>query len=285
MTAHAMAGDREKSLAAGMNDHVAKPIDPNELFTTLEKWIQPSEYRDPVKPPLHATADGLEPTHHPETPRAQSGTEPEDLPQVLPGFDIAQGLSRLQGNHKLYRKLLLDFNTKYASSAADIQQALSAGDLNQVHGLVHNIKGLAGNLSAIRVQAAATKLDALAAQALAGTPPEAAQMQQRWAELQDALEEALASCRLLDQAAGDKQPQFNEQATSPMPAELAQPIAERLRNAADMGNITELKAIGRELRSDPDTYGSFCDAIEQMAEDFDLDGIVKLCDQLESRNE
>ncbi len=51
MTAHAMTGDREKSLAIGMNDHIAKPIDPNELFTTLEKWILPAENRDPVQMP------------------------------------------------------------------------------------------------------------------------------------------------------------------------------------------------------------------------------------------
>jgi DNA-binding response OmpR family regulator len=44
-----MLGDREKSLANGMNDHVAKPIDPNELFTTLEKWILPAENREPVQ--------------------------------------------------------------------------------------------------------------------------------------------------------------------------------------------------------------------------------------------
>jgi len=275
MTAHAMAGDREKSLAAGMNDHVAKPIDPNELFTTLIKWIQPSERIDPVESPVNPTHDGLGPTHQPEA-------APEDLPQVLPGFDIAQGLSRLQGNRKLYRKLLLDFKAKYASTAADIQQALNAGDLNQLHGLVHNIKGLAGNLSAYRLQAAATKLEALAANPPAGAPPEADQMQQRLAELQDALEEVLASCRLLDQAAEDKIPRSDGHPVSPMPTELAQTIAERLRNAADMGNITELKAIGRELRSDPDTDDSFCDAIEQMVEDFDLDGIEKLCDQLEN---
>ena len=42
MTAHAMTGDREKSIQAGMNDHVAKPIDPEALFTTLQKWIRPS---------------------------------------------------------------------------------------------------------------------------------------------------------------------------------------------------------------------------------------------------
>jgi CheY-like chemotaxis protein len=45
MTAHAMSGDEDKSLDAGMNGHVAKPIDPDQLFATLKKWIQPSKRR------------------------------------------------------------------------------------------------------------------------------------------------------------------------------------------------------------------------------------------------
>ena len=45
MTAHAMAGDEEKSLAAGMNGHVTKPIDPDQLFAALQKWILPREKR------------------------------------------------------------------------------------------------------------------------------------------------------------------------------------------------------------------------------------------------
>jgi len=51
MTAHAMAGDEDKSLESGMNGHVAKPIDPDQLFATLHKWIQPSEKRVQVQQP------------------------------------------------------------------------------------------------------------------------------------------------------------------------------------------------------------------------------------------
>jgi DNA-binding response OmpR family regulator len=43
MTAHAMAGDADKSAAAGMDDHVTKPIDPDQLFATLQKWIKPDK--------------------------------------------------------------------------------------------------------------------------------------------------------------------------------------------------------------------------------------------------
>ncbi len=65
-----------------------------------------------------------------------------------------------------------------------------------------------------------------------------------------------------------------------MPFELAKQTAERLENAADMGNISELKAIAVELRSESDTYGGFSDTIGRLAEDFDLEGILKLCERL-----
>ena len=48
MTAHAMAGDEKKSIEAGMNDHVTKPIDPDQLFATLQKWIRPAAERAAV---------------------------------------------------------------------------------------------------------------------------------------------------------------------------------------------------------------------------------------------
>jgi len=107
MTAHAMAGDREKSLAVGMNDHVAKPIDPHELFTTLGKWIPPAKDRrcgrwSPAKMPNRAAETVFDPTPL----QSQPDGGQDGFLQFLPGFDLVAGLKRLQGNQTLYRKLL-----------------------------------------------------------------------------------------------------------------------------------------------------------------------------------
>ncbi|GAJ05970.1 unnamed protein product, partial [marine sediment metagenome] len=59
----------------------------------------------------------------------------------------------MRGNKSLYRKLLLDFGTKYAGVAAEIRETLDAKDLKQAHSLIHNLKGLAGNLAATDLQA------------------------------------------------------------------------------------------------------------------------------------
>ena len=148
MTAHAMTGDEEKSLAAGMNGHVTKPIDPDQLFATLQKWIQPADDRAPTQQAPDSAA---------EAPAGEKAT----LPDSLPEFDLAEGLNRLQGNQKLYRKLLLDFGAKYTTTAAEIRGALDKGDFDKAHSLIHNIKGLAGNLAATGLQAAAIEMEKL----------------------------------------------------------------------------------------------------------------------------
>ena len=145
MTAHAMSGDEDISLKAGMNGHVAKPIDPDQLFATLQKWIQPSKRRVQVQ----------EPEVPVERPESDAALPAEDeLPEFLPGIDLADGLKRLQGNKALYRKLLLNFAKDYNEVANEIREALDAKDFD-THSLVHNLKGLAGNLSATELQAAA----------------------------------------------------------------------------------------------------------------------------------
>jgi PleD family two-component response regulator len=95
MTAHAMAGDEDKSLQAGMNGHVTKPIDPDQLFSTLQKWIQPTDKRDfTQKAEVLAAKDAVTQT----PPDVSAALE---LPESLPGFNLAEGLQRLQGNQTL----------------------------------------------------------------------------------------------------------------------------------------------------------------------------------------
>jgi response regulator RpfG family c-di-GMP phosphodiesterase len=152
MTAHAMDGDEQKSLEAGMNDHITKPIDPDKMFATLQKWIKPvKEQTTPQSPQTH------------ELPAENIQTIPvgDDLPEFLDGFDLADGLKRLQGNKKLYRKLLLNFAADYNRVGKEIAEASDAEKYDQAESLVHNLKGLAGNLAATQLEAAAVNLEKL----------------------------------------------------------------------------------------------------------------------------
>ena len=272
MTAHAMAGDEDKSLQAGMNGHVTKPIDPDQLFATLQKWIQPSEKRaatqTPVAPVVPSGADKVVSIE-------------EELPESLPGFDLADGLKRLQGNKRLYRKLLLSFATDYYGAANDIRIALDAQDFERAHSLVHNLKGLAGNLSATDLQAAAVKMEKLV-KGLEKKAPSSKQLNLRLAELESVLNQALESVQSLGVSGKENIGKLSDEELADIPTELSQDIAQRIRDAAEMGDVTTLSAIADEITARSDACIPLSKQIIQMAEDFEFDGILKLADELDA---
>jgi CheY-like chemotaxis protein len=272
MTAHAMAGDEDKSLEAGMNGHVTKPIDPDHLFSTLQKWIKPGEKRGQVE-------QSEVPVEQPEPAKAVSVED--ELPESLSGFDLADGLKRLQGNKKLYRKLLLNLARDYNEGANEIRQALDAEDFDQAHSLVHNIKGLAGNLAATDLQAAAVNLEKLIKGVEEKAPP-VKELDLRFSGLENALNHALKSAQSLGVSAEENICKLSADVLADIPTELSQSIAKRIRAAAEMGDVTTLNAIAAEIRGQSDPCMLLSKQIIQMAEDFDLDGIQKLADDLDS---
>ncbi|MDH3876693.1 MAG: response regulator [Desulfobacterales bacterium] len=272
MTAHAMAGDEDKSLQAGMNGHVTKPIDPDQLFATLQKWIKPSEKRVQVQQPEVSVE---------RSESDKTVPEEEKLPESLPGFDLTDGLKRLQGNKKLYRKLLLSFATDYCGAANDIRIALDAKDFDSAHSLVHNLKGLAGNLAATELQSAAVNLEKLVKGVGKKTPP-AKKVKLKFSDLENALNHALKSAQSLGASAEENVCILSAEEIVAIPAELAQDIAKRIRDAAEMGDVMTLNAIAAEIKTHSDACVPLSKQIVQMAEDFDLDGIQKLADDLDS---
>jgi signal transduction histidine kinase/CheY-like chemotaxis protein len=145
MTAHAMAGDRERSLEAGMNDHVTKPINSDDLLSTLVRWIKPGEREVP---------EGV------SAPSVEEGRVSEILPSELPGISLGSGLERVGGNKLLYRKLLSKFRESQEDAVKRIKAAAQAGDVETATLFAHTVKGVSGNLGAedlYRVSAALEK--------------------------------------------------------------------------------------------------------------------------------
>ncbi|APW39782.1 hypothetical protein RD110_23410 [Rhodoferax koreense] len=150
MTANAMAGDRERVLAVGMNDHIAKPLDVAEMFATMARWVTP---RHPA--PAFASAPVLEPG---------SGAEQSPVPReaalpLLPGIDSAAGLARTLGNDALYRRLLLRFLQGQAGFAERFVASRRAGDLETARREAHTLKGTAASIGAMAVASAAAALE------------------------------------------------------------------------------------------------------------------------------
>jgi CheY-like chemotaxis protein len=272
MTAHAMAGDEDKSLEAGMNGHVAKPIDPDQLFATLQKWIKPREKYVQGQPPEIFVED-------PEAVQAMS--DEETLPESLPGFDLVAGLKRLRGNKRLYRKLLLDFGANYTGAAADISEALQANDLSHAHSLIHNLKGLAGNLEATDLQAAAAEMEKLVKGDQKETPS-TNQLDQKFMELVKAINQALEAVQMLGHQGEKKIMEPSTQWLAEVPVELLKEIADRIKAAAEMGDVIQIKSIVEELKSESGAVAPFCDELIQLAENFDFDGIQKILLGLDS---
>ncbi len=142
MSAHAMAGDADRSLAAGMDDHVTKPIDPSRLFGALAKWIRP---RPGLGVPRGAAS----------VPKPAGNEQALPLPAELPGVDIADGLRRVGGNAELYRGILLKVRTDYADAQAELAALLAKSQTEDAQRLAHSIKGVAGNIGAKGLQASA----------------------------------------------------------------------------------------------------------------------------------
>ena len=137
MTANAMSGDKQKCLAAGMNDYITKPINPEELFHTIGKWTGAYTDKQPTTPaPVAAPSE--EPVPHPASESVSS----------MPGINIASGIERCQHNYALYRRFLSDFKARYADSSATLQALAANNDLQALADLAHKVKGVAANLGA-----------------------------------------------------------------------------------------------------------------------------------------
>ena len=143
MTAHAFVEERQRCLDAGMNDHVSKPIDPDNLFSTLLRWAKPrpKQAMDPKKSALSLKA-----------------SDEVVLPDIA-GINTADGLKRVAGNRRLYRDLLRQFAATEGNAAAKISTALESGDLKLAERVAHTVKGIAGNLGITEVESLARKLE------------------------------------------------------------------------------------------------------------------------------
>ncbi|MDD2863799.1 MAG: ATP-binding protein [Methylococcales bacterium] len=138
MTAHAMIGDKEKSLAAGMNDHLTKPIEIDKLVSILNRWLAGDYELKPIEKKL---------VHW------------DLLPTDLPPFDLAKALKFTGDDPKLLHQLLLSFVPRYQNAIAELTQWISEKDFFHAEHLAHSLKGVAGTLAAQELRAAADALE------------------------------------------------------------------------------------------------------------------------------
>ncbi|MEX5746090.1 response regulator [Massilia sp. X63] len=150
MTAHALESERALSHQAGMNDHVTKPIDPDLLFCTLLKWIDPARLQGRPLPPA-PDADAA-----PAAAADQAALA--GLPD-LPGIDWRLALDSVDGKRSRLQKRAGSFVREYGSAPAILRESLAAGDYSRLQWLAHNLKSGAAYVGAVELAAAANRME------------------------------------------------------------------------------------------------------------------------------
>ncbi|WP_169208540.1 response regulator [Aromatoleum petrolei] len=147
MTANAMAGDREQCVQAGMNDHIAKPIQPDRLWATLLRWIPP-------RSDAAGADDPAAPSAAPTAPHVSLASL-----RLISGLDPDLGVRRLMGKEEFYQSLLRKFVSGYGDFNVRLNAAFDGGDFAVAERLAHSLKGLAGQIGAGLLQEVAAELE------------------------------------------------------------------------------------------------------------------------------
>ncbi|MEQ1679393.1 MAG: response regulator [Nitrospira sp.] len=181
VTANAMQGDRERCLATGMDDYLAKPIKLNELRSALARWVS--------TPPNVVVTGNQKPT-------------PTRIDPTRGIFDPEQMYQNIGGDSELFAQLVCLFLDRYHTMLTDIRTALADADSITVERLAHTFKGTAGNLCASEVALTAGRLEAVGRlNTLHDAPPVYAQLELEVARLVRVLESHRQGYQPITQAA------------------------------------------------------------------------------------
>lgn len=249
MTAHAMTGDREKSLAAGMDDHLTKPIDPDELFAALLKWI-----------PHRAGASSES--------KQVDASDLEQLPE-LQGVDTAIGLSHCMNRPALYLRLLGNFAEEFGQQGNAIAKAQSGGDWPLARRLAHSLKSGAATIGAQQISALARELeDSLALE----QPGSEAQL----AELTDMLDALCGQLANLEQPAA-QQPTASTPVDDSTATQAAVPLLDQLTALleADDARVYEVLERLEALSGLPEEAARLLSQIRDLVDDIEYEDALQ----------
>ena len=180
MTANAFAEDRDVCIAAGMNDHVPKPTDPDHLYATMQRWlggVDEGSGAPPSTAPLARAGDAQIVAHLRE----------------IPGLNVEAGVYGFRGGPRAYAQLLHRFVISHAQDMAAFDEALASGQVERAIQIVHALRGASGVLAAQRLEECARALEHALRQAAPAQEVNAAvnRCADRFSELMTEVEQVL----------------------------------------------------------------------------------------------
>jgi two-component system sensor histidine kinase/response regulator len=153
MTAHAMKGDRERCLEAGMDDYVSKPLEKSILISALNRWIESGETRENTSVQSGETILGSH--DQKEVPQSTSMSNTNGLP-----MDIERTLARFSDDRSLLIEMSREYISGFPKRIEEIKTAMEHRNIPDLSRLAHNLKGLSANFSTDAITRLAAELEA-----------------------------------------------------------------------------------------------------------------------------